>query len=191
MARKRDRMFALFGAVLFLITSSALAIAVIYTLSQQHASTSDGASSTQATSKAASKTTDKTGTSTSKTATNLAGTKMQGFTPLTAPLTKLSYTDITVGTGAVVKPGDTITADYVGALADTGVIFDASVDHGGALTFSLNQVIPGWTQAIPGMRVGGTRQLLIPASLAYGSQAQNGIPANSDLVFNVTIVAVK
>jgi FKBP-type peptidyl-prolyl cis-trans isomerase len=189
MARKRDRMFALFGALLFLITSSALTIGVVYTIIQQHKSSSTGGSSTQA-----SDTSKTTGSSTTKaksaSSTNLAGTKLQDFTPLTQPLTKLQYIDKTVGTGATVAAGDTITADYTGALADTGVIFDASVDHGGPQTFSLSQVIAGWQEAIPGMRVGGTRQLLIPASLGYGSQAQTGIPANSDLVFNVTVTKI-
>jgi FKBP-type peptidyl-prolyl cis-trans isomerase len=187
MARKRDRMFALFGALLFLITSSALTVAVIYTIVEQHSSASDGASSAQAAATAA---TTPTTSNSSSSSTNLAGTKMQGFTPLTQPLTKLEVSDTTVGTGAEVKAGDTITADYTGALADTGVIFDASADHGGPQTFSLSQVIAGWSQGIPGMRVGGTRQLLIPAELGYGSQAQSGIPANSDLVFNVTVTKI-
>jgi FKBP-type peptidyl-prolyl cis-trans isomerase len=186
MARKRDRMFALFGALLFLITSSALTVAVIYTIIEQHKSSSDGATTSQSsTSTAATKSSSSTSSS-----TNLAGTKMQNFTPLTQPLTKLEATDTKVGTGAVVKAGDTVTADYVGALADTGVVFDASADHGGAISFPLSQVIAGWSEGIPGMRVGGTRRLLIPASLGYGSQAQTGIPANSDLVFDVTITKI-
>jgi FKBP-type peptidyl-prolyl cis-trans isomerase len=180
MARRRDRMFAMFGAILFLATSSALTVVVIVTIIQQHKSSSPGGSSTQNSATAASKTNS----------TDIAGTKLQGFTPLTTPLTKLEYVDTTVGTGATVQAGATITADYTGALADSGVIFDASVDHGGPQTFSLNSVIAGWAQGIPGMKVGGTRELLIPASLAYGSSAQTGIPANSDLVFNVTITKI-
>jgi peptidylprolyl isomerase len=179
MARKRDRMFALFGALLFLVTSSALTVAVIYTIIEQHKSASPGASSTQA-----------SATASATKSTNIDGTKLQDFTPLTAKLTKLETIDTTVGTGDVVKAGDTITADYTGALADTGVIFDASVNHGGPQTFPLTSVITGWSQGIPGMHVGGTRQLLIPASMAYGSTAQTGIPANSDLVFNVTVTKI-
>lgn len=180
MARKRDRAFALFGALLFLVTSSALTIAVIYSIVQQH-------DQNQTTAAAASQTQSK---SKSSNQTNLAGTKMQGFTPTTVPQTQLKIEDTTVGTGATVEPGDTITADYVGALMSTGVIFDASADHGGPQTFSLSQVIAGWSQGIPGMKVGGTRRLLIPASLAYGSQSQTGIPANSDLVFDVTVTKI-
>jgi FKBP-type peptidyl-prolyl cis-trans isomerase len=165
---KRQRSFAAFGAILFLITSSALTITVIVLSSQS--SNSSGSSTNSSTS--------------------LAGTKLAGFTPTSVPLTKLETTDQKVGTGAVVKPGDTITADYVGALMKTGIIFDASVDHGGPQTFSLGQVIPGWQEGIPGMKVGGTRQLLIPAALAYGSAGTSGIPANSDLIFNVTVTKI-
>ena len=116
---------------------------------------------------------------------------MNDFTPTSTPQTQLEYQDIKVGTGDVVKSDATVTADYVGALMSTGVIFDASANHGGPQTFPLNGVITGWSQGIPGMKVGGTRRLLIPASMAYGSQAQSGIPANSDLVFDVTIVSVQ
>lgn len=181
MARKRDRAFALFGAALFLLTSSALTIAVIYSLVQQHnaAKATTGATSTPASS-----------TPTPTPTTKLTGTQMQNFTPTTTPQTKLQVQDTKIGTGAQVKSSDTITADYVGALMSTGVIFDASADHGGPQTFPLSGVIPGWTQGIPGMKVGGTRRLLIPASLAYGSQSQAGIPANSDLVFDVTVTKI-
>jgi peptidylprolyl isomerase len=179
MARKRDRAFALFGALLFLVTSSALTIAVIYSIVQQH--NQNQAAANQAKSNTTAQTTKQP---------NLAGTKMQGFTPSTTPLTQLQVEDTKVGTGATVKSGDTITADYVGALVSNGVIFDASADHGGPQTFSLSQVIAGWSQGIPGMKVGGSRRLLIPAGLAYGSQSQTGIPANSDLVFDVTVTKI-
>jgi FKBP-type peptidyl-prolyl cis-trans isomerase len=120
----------------------------------------------------------------------LTGTKMQDFTPTSTPQAELQSTDIKVGDGAEVKPGDTITADYVGALMSDGTIFDASADHGGPVSFPLSGVIAGWSQGIPGMKVGGTRRLLIPASLGYGSQGTNGIPPNSDLVFDVTVTKI-
>jgi FKBP-type peptidyl-prolyl cis-trans isomerase len=183
MARKRDRAFALFGALLFLVTSSALTIAVIYTLVQQHDQNQAASQAAAAATKAQTK------TSTAK-QTKLTGTIMQGFTPTTTPQIQLKIEDTKAGTGATVKAGDTITADYVGALMSTGVIFDASADHGGPQTFPLSGVIAGWSQGLPGMKVGGTRRLLIPASLAYGSQAQTGIPANSDLVFDVTVTKI-
>lgn len=182
MARKRERMFALFGAILFLITSSALTIGVIFTLYQQSHPSNSVAPSKPKTS------TVKAQPPISQTK-SLAGTKMQNFIPITTPITKLQVVDLKVGTGPVIKVGDTFYATYVGALAKTGVIFDASVDHGGPMKFTLTpgQLIPGWIQGIPGMRVGGTRRLIIPASLGYGSASQPGIPANSPLVFDVTI----
>lgn len=114
---------------------------------------------------------------------------MQDFTPITTPLTQLQTQDLKVGTGEAVKPGATVTVDYTGAVASTGVIFQSSLDTGQPVTFSLNQVIKGWTEGIPGMKVGGTRRLLIPAALAYGANPPqgSGIPANADLVFDVTL----
>ena len=172
MARKRDRAFAAFGAVLFLLTSSALTIAVVVTMFQQK-------QSNNTTNTAAKQTNNQP---------KITGTKMQGFTPTTQPLTKLQIIDTKVGSGAAVKAGDTITAVYEGALMNTGVVFDAAMDHGGPQTFSLSGVIAGWSQGIPGMKVGGTRRLLIPAGLAYGSQGSGSIPPNSDLVFDVTVL---
>ena len=120
--------------------------------------------------------------------TKLAGTQLANFTPV-ATVPQLQETDITPGTGAVVKASDTITVDYTGAVAATGIIFQSSLDSGQTATFGLNQVIPGWTQGIPGMKVGGTRRLLIPANLAYGANppAGSGIPATAALVFDVTV----
>jgi len=107
-----------------------------------------------------------------------------GTTTTTADGIKI--TDNVVGTGAVVKAGDTVTVDYTGTLAD-GTVFDASSKHGGPATFPLSNVIQGWQEGIPGMKVGGTRTLVIPPALAYGSTAQNGIPANSTLTFKITL----
>ncbi len=189
MARKRDRAFALFGAALFLLTSSALTIAVIYSLVQQHDQTNTATTATGSATKS---------TNTSKSeakvdnTTKLEGTKLANFVP-TASVPELQEIDLTPGTGATVKAGDTVTVDYTGAVASTGVIFQSSLDSGSPVTFSLNQVIPGWTQGIPGMKVGGTRRLLIPASLAYGANppSGSGIPANANLVFDVTLHSIK
>ncbi len=185
MARKRDRAFAAFGAGLFLLTSSALTIGVIYTLIQQHnTKPSDGASSTAATKVTPNTTKAKTVDTTPK----LQGTKLTNFTPMSS-ISSLQEADTTPGTGAVVKAGANITVDYTGAVASTGVIFQSSKDTGQPATFGLSQVIPGWSQGIPGMKVGGTRRLLIPAALAYGANppSGSGIPANADLVFDVTL----
>ena len=172
MTKKRDRLFALFGALLFLVTASALSIAVIWNAVSSHNSTNSNQSST-------------TASSSSK---KLEGTTLQNFTPLSS-IPVLKTQDLVAGTGDTVKAGDTVTVDYTGAVAATGIIFQSSLDSGQPISFSLNGVIQGWTDGIPGMKVGGTRRLLIPAAEAYGANppAGSGIPANADLVFDVTL----
>jgi FKBP-type peptidyl-prolyl cis-trans isomerase len=174
MTKKRDRAFAAFGAGLFLLTSSALTIAVIVTLASQ--------------SKDNNSTNNSQGASKMDNGPKLQGTKLANFTPV-ATVDQLQTIDTTPGTGETVKPGDTITADYTGAVASTGIIFQSSKDLGQPVSFPLSGVIAGWSQGIPGMKVGGTRRLLIPAALAYGATPPqgSGIPANADLVFDVTI----
>ena len=120
------------------------------------------------------------------------GTKLANFEPRTEPVAELEIIDVEVGTGEEVQPGAKITAHYTGALVKNGIIFQSSHDFGEALTFGLNQVIKGWTVGVPGMKVGGTRRLIIPAEMAYGaSSPAKNIPANSDLVFDIDLVAIK
>ena len=119
------------------------------------------------------------------------GTKLHDFTPLEDAVKELEIIDVEVGTGEEVKPGATITAHYTGALVKNGIIFQSSHDFGDAITFGLDQVIKGWTHGVPGMKVGGTRRLVIPAEMAYGaSSPAKNIPANSDLVFDIDLVAI-
>jgi peptidylprolyl isomerase len=108
------------------------------------------------------------------------------------PNTQLKVTDDVVGTGTEVKAGDTVTVQYVGAVAQDGKVFDASWSGGQPVTFPLDQVIPGWSQGLVGMKAGGRRTLVIPAELAYGANPPpgSGIPANADLVFVVDLVSV-
>ena len=175
------RFFAGFGATLFLVTSSALTIAVILTLSSGNNTNSVKSSlSTKANANSC-----PSGYSVSD------GSTLQGYTPQTKPVPHLEIGDLQKGTGAAVPSGATVVACYVGALANNGVVFDTSGAHGGPLTFSLSSVITGWQLGIPGMKVGGTRELLIPAAMAYGSQKNGSIPANSDLVFYVSVLSVK
>ena len=114
-------------------------------------------------------------------------------------VTALQVTDITVGTGATAAAGNTVTVNYTGWLYDAaapnfrGTQFDSSV---GKTPFSFKlgagQVIAGWDQGVAGMKVGGTRTLIIPSSLGYGSTGAGGvIPPNATLVFNVEMLAVK
>ena len=118
------------------------------------------------------------------------GTKLHDFEPRDE-VKELEIIDVEVGTGEEVRPGATITAHYTGALVKNGIIFQSSHDFGDAITFGLNQVIKGWTNGVPGMKVGGTRRLVIPAEQAYGSSSPaSNIPANSDLVFDIDLVAI-
>ncbi len=175
MTKIGSRIFAMSGAILFLITGSALTIAVIISVHQ---------SSNQSTAS-----TSKTTTTGNK--SKLQGTKLANFTPTTS-ITKLSYQDTTPGTGTTALAGSNVTVVYTGAVASTGIIFQSSSDTGSPVTFSLSQVIPGWQEGIPGMKVGGTRRLFIPANLAYGANppSGSGIPANAALVFDVTLLKV-
>ena len=120
------------------------------------------------------------------------GTKLHNFEPRTESVTELEIIDIEVGTGEEVQSGATITAHYTGALVKNGIIFQSSHDFGQAISFGLDQVIKGWTVGVPGMKIGGTRRLIIPAEMAYGaSSPAKNIPANSDLVFDIDLVAIK
>ncbi len=122
--------------------------------------------------------------------TKYEGTKLSDFTPIDNVET-LEVIDIEVGTGETVNPGATITAHYTGALCKNGVIFQSSHDFGEAITFGLDQVVRGWTEGVPRMKVGGMRRLIIPSEMAYGSvRAAANIPPNSDLVFDIELVAI-
>jgi FKBP-type peptidyl-prolyl cis-trans isomerase len=124
----------------------------------------------------------------------LKGTPLEDFTPLGKKnkVATLEIIDIVTGDGQEVVDGDTITAHYTGALVSDGTIFESSLDSGNAATFGLNQVIDGWTQGVPGMKVGGKRRLVIPSELAYGQRrASAQIAPNSDLVFDIELIAVK
>lgn len=121
----------------------------------------------------------------------LEGTKLANFTPV-ASVPEFQIIDVQEGTGDVVPEGATITAHYTGALCSDGTIFQSSHDFGEAITFPLSGVIAGWTKGVPGMKVGGTRRLVIPADMAYGAQSPSAnIPPNSDLVFDIELTAIK
>jgi peptidylprolyl isomerase len=101
---------------------------------------------------------------------------------------KLEIKDLITGTGPAAKAGASVTVNYVGVLFKGGKVFDASWKRGEPSTFSLSGVIPGWTKGIPGMKVGGRRELIIPPKLAYGNQRTNSIPSNSALVFVIDLL---
>ena len=101
--------------------------------------------------------------------------------------------DLIPGTGQAASAGQTVTVNYVGVLCQTGKEFDSSWKRNQPFTTALSSgsVIPGWVKGIPGMKVGGRRELIIPASLAYGKAGSPPtIPPNSPLVFVVDLLSV-
>lgn len=107
-----------------------------------------------------------------------------------ASVTALNVETLIEGTGEVVKATDSINASYFGWLSD-GSLFDSSKKKDSKtdspITFSLAQVIKGWTEGLTGVKVGSVVRLTIPADKAYGPSATGGIPANSPLEFIVQI----
>jgi FKBP-type peptidyl-prolyl cis-trans isomerase len=118
-------------------------------------------------------------------------TKPKVGKPTGAAPKELQASDVVVGTGAEAKAGDKVSVQYVGSLFANGKQFDASWDRGKKpfeFTIGQGQVIQGWDQGIPGMKVGGRRILVIPADLAYGAAGSPPtIPANAPLVFVVDL----
>ena len=99
--------------------------------------------------------------------------------------------DLVVGTGATAATGDTVTVNYVGTFTN-GTKFDSSYDRNQPYSFRIGagQVIAGWDQGVPGMRVGGKRRLTVPPSLGYGSAAYGPIPGNSTLIFEIELLSI-
>lgn len=182
--RPHQRVIALIIAVLFFAFSFGLSFVVIWQLYKDHKEAKNVNQTNSSTS-------SNTNTSTDKPAGKLEGTKLANFEPM-EHIDSLQKIDTKVGNGTTVKPNDTVTVHYTGAVAATGVVFQSSYDRGEPVTFSLNGVIKGWTDGVPGMKAGGTRRLLIPADQAYGANPPggSGIPANADLVFDITLVSV-
>lgn len=168
------------GALLFLVSASALTIAVVY-----DAVTNKNQSPQSAT-------------------TQQVSCNIQ--VPVSAPAEKLpdNYQtkdetidslrarDIIAGTGAAAKKGDCLYMKYYGTLAKDGTVFDENYDKPTGLQFTLGagEVIPGWDIGLEGMKVGGVRRLVIPGALAYPN-GNGSIPANATLVFLVKLVAIK
>jgi peptidylprolyl isomerase len=106
--------------------------------------------------------------------------KEPNVTPPSRAPSKLLIRDLITGTGAEAKPPGAVTVNYVGVLFHSGREFDSSWKRGRPLTFylSTSEVVLGWAQGVPGMRVGGRRELVIPAALAYGTKgSRTPVPA--------------
>jgi FKBP-type peptidyl-prolyl cis-trans isomerase len=170
-----------------------LALALMTVVGCQQDSTSSSSSTTPSTSATIGTTTTAkapaTETSTAP-ATPASSAKPAGR--LTA--SGLRIEDLQEGTGAMAEKGRHIEVHYTGWLAD-GSKFSSSRDSGRPYPFTLGaaEVIPGWDEGIPGMKIGGKRRLTIPPQLAYGSQGTPGgpIPPNATLVFEIELIDVK
>ena len=177
-----QRIFAASGAIVFFLSTIALTVAVIVSNIQDSHKQKAAAAAAQ------------------QTANCDINTPVPSDT-LSAPaiykpdgkVTQLQTTDLQQGSGAAAKKGDCLVMKYQGSLASDGTVFDENYSKPQALQFSLGagQVIPGWDQGLVGMKAGGTRRLVIPSDLGYGSQGSGSIPANADLVFVVKLVKIK
>jgi peptidylprolyl isomerase len=167
--RLRDRIFAGFGALLFLVTASAFTIGVVVDMVQK------------------------------KDAPTQTTPQKEEILPVPevykpeGDVTELQTTDLTEGTGDAAKKGDTVVMKYYGTLASDGTVFDENYTKDTAYTLKLGngEVISGWDQGLVGMKAGGVRRLVIPSDLAYGEASRGNIPANADLVFAVKLVRIQ
>jgi len=138
--------------------------------------------------------------------TTPTGTSTTATTPTTGPLAtkpviqplpppppkKLVIKDLVVGTGAEAKTGSAVTVNYVGQLYSNGKEFDSSWKRNQPFPFTIGtgQVITGWEKGVPGMKVGGRRELVIPPNEAYGVKGSPpSIPPNATLVFVIDLLA--
>jgi peptidylprolyl isomerase len=132
-------------------------------------------------------------TAAAKTPTSGPLSKEPHVTPPSGPApTRLVTKEIITGTGAEAKTGSAVSVNYVGTLYHGGKVFDASWKRNEPFPFTLGkgQVIPGWEQGVAGMKVGGRRELIIPAPLAYGAKGSPpAIPPNAPLVFVVDLLS--
>jgi peptidylprolyl isomerase len=121
-------------------------------------------------------------------------TKPEVTVPSGAPPKKLEIKEIEKGTGATAKAGDEVTVQYVGVGYDSEEEFDSSWSRNEPFAFGLGagEVIPGWDQGVEGMKVGGRRELIIPANLAYGpAGSPPTIGPNETLIFVIDLLAVQ
>jgi peptidylprolyl isomerase len=105
--------------------------------------------------------------------------------------TELVITDLVIGDGAEAAPGSTVDVHYVGVDFETGEEFDSSWSRGESIRFPLNGVVRGWQEGIPGMKVGGRRQLVCPPAWAYGPAGGGHRLSGRTLVFVIDLLGVQ
>ena len=104
--------------------------------------------------------------------------------------TELVIQDLIVGEGAEVEAGQTVEVHYLGVEFDSGEQFDSSWDRGESIEFPLRGLIQGWQLGIPGMKVGGRRQLIIPPHLAYGPAGGGHRLSGKTLIFVIDLISI-
>lgn len=119
-----------------------------------------------------------------------AGVAPEISAPVGNPPTQLVTEDVYLGDGAEAQANSTLTVHYTLMAWSTGEVVESSW-NGAPATFGLNQVILGWQQGIPGMKVGGRRLLVIPPDLGYGAAGGGPIGPNETLIFVVDLLGVK
>ena len=107
------------------------------------------------------------------------------------PPTELVITDLTVGDGAEATPGARVKVHYVGVDFENGDEFDSSWSRGESIEFPLNGLVRGWQEGIPGMKVGGRRQLITPPHLAYGPAGGGHRLSGRTLTFVIDLLGVR
>lgn len=188
--KPHQRAFALTIALVFLITTVATSVFVVWAIIDENKNKNSQ--------------TDTTASSTSSETAldqDVCGGAVTGKEQLPAPeaykpsrdVTELEKTTLQQGNGQEVRNGDCIVAKYYGTLATNGEMFDENFTSDSAFSFEVGtgQVIKGWDEGLVGAKVGETRRLVIPSDKAYGEQGQSSIPPNADLVFVVKVFEIK
>ena len=121
---------------------------------------------------------------------NRGTTKPEIEFPDGAAPTQLVISDLIIGEGKEAKPGDVVYVNYLGVEYDTGEEFDSSWNRGESISFPLRGLIQGWQDGIPGMRVGGRRQLVIPPELAYGPAGAGHRLSGKTLIFVIDLLGI-
>lgn len=181
---KGKRVAVLAIAILFLVTTVGFSVAVFLEMRQQNDSVTTQSNETT-----------QEPTEQEEQEAMLQGTTLENYEPI-SEVNELQVIDLKEGEGEVVQEGATVTAHYTGAYANTGEIFQSSKDIGEPISFGLSQVIQGWQEGVPGMKVGGIRRVIIPADKAYGPAPEGYVNGSTDqplgpLVFDIELFSVE